>query len=755
MLAAPASPAELTLTFQTSQRSAPTTKQPTRLPTHEETISGIVFFRAGQTTHDLSLNVKPGGQATIELPAGQWQFEAAIPGFWARPTTVDLRQAAAISVTLHPTGRVRGKLVVPKASKHPTVLDLEPWVRFEVPPTTGIPGSGSPDALRGRVRCPATENLELQCEVPAAVLDLQVELSGYSSAYRWDVRVRPSAETHLGTLELGPASGIVGWVLAEGVQSPIRGVEIEVRPRRTKAARQTLDKLRAEIPTQRTTTDRRGFFRLHDLAPGAYVLVARQEGFATVRTSVRVTASQLSRVADPPLILHIAEELDLYIDPPIPPSTTAAQWQASLSLVDRGQSILNTFDPFECSAAGVCHIADLARGLYTLTIRDAAGKRWASRELDFSSGVTPTFVNIPIIDLRGTVTFGDEPLADASVFFGGSSGIEMVSNTEGRFSGFLPRSGAWSVEVQASEPPIRRNFKRVEVAARPTKSYAEIELEMPDTRLSGTVVDAFGREVENAIVSATGYDATFDSFAQDHSDEDGEFDFSGLPPGRFILRAVVVRNGKRLQSPKQEMDLRSKVEHEPVRLVVEETLEISGRIVSRGRGVPGALVKMHAVQAMEIAVASETTDFDGRFEASFPPGTLEVLSGVGAPGFGYKISRLRVNRRQELVIEVTQDAGTLVLENLDPEQRRILPILHQRGLEAAHYLKQAWARTNGVTQTDPTRFLIPQLAAGDYTACWAEDPLALNRMAVTGQPLAEGCVSGTLSAGGELVLRMP
>lgn len=713
------------------------------------------FFGEGQEDREQSADIRVGGTVHVDAKPGDRRLEVLAPGFWARPLTIDLgKSEQQATVTLHPTGKVFGKPVFPKGTLARLSREEPPWVSFEVPPAAGVPGSGSPDAFRGRVPCSVTTPTRIECELPAALLDLQIESRGFSSAFRWDVRIRPGALLDLGAVEFGPASGIVGWVLTEGAQGAGGGIDVEVRPRSAKTPKES-SRVRAEALLKHTTTDHRGFFRLHDLAPGAYVLAASREGYATTRTSVRVVADRLSEVVDPPLILRAAQNLEIYVDPPTPPSVLGGVWEAHLEQVDRGGARLQDFVPSDCSAAGVGHVEDLARGLYKLRILDPAGKMWASRELDFTAGVTTTFMDVPVVEVRGTVVLGEEPLEAASVFFAGSSGIEMVSNEEGRFSGFLPRPGAWSIEVRASEPRLRRNFKSVEIEVEPPKSYAELELDMPDTRMQGEVVDALGRSVDNAIVSATGYAASLDSFAQQRTDEDGAFDFAGLPPGRFILRAEIIRDGKQMQSPKQEMDLQSQVEHEPIRLVVEEALNISGCVVSQGRGVPGAMVKMHAAQAMEIAVGPQTTDFDGRFEVDFPPGTREVMSGVGAPGFGYKIGKLRVDESQELVIEISQEAGALVLDNIDPEQPRMLLVAHQNGFEAAIFLARNWARTVGVTQTDPTRFVIPDLEAGDYAACWVNGPNALKEAALTGLPPASGCVSGHLPAAGELVLEMP
>jgi hypothetical protein len=719
----------------------------------EPEVSAEIFLRksSGDSEAETIRAVLPliqGAEKTFELEPATWHAELKASGYWSKLLEIDLDDfPEAAAFVLWPTAMVKGTLAFSKetASAAPEKIALS----FSPPP--------SPDTRkgpRGNVPCPILDDSSFACEVPAGEFDVKLSAMGFSSAYRWNVQLQRKRVSDLGLVEFGPATGIIGWVALEEGHGRLDGVEIEVKARRSRSPPRKDTEHSGRELVHKTTTNERGFFQLQGLAPGAYIIQAKKEPFAPATASVRVKPDRLTEVVEPPLLLREPRSLQIFVQPPIPPDVIGGLWVARLIQLDQGNTPLRRLDPVDCSFSGWCEVNALSAGKYKLRIEDPDGKSWSTEELIVDSNAASQIIEIPIIVVRGTLSFGDEPLA-ASIFFGTKNGgIELVSNEEGQFEGFLPRPGDWRVEVQAKAPKLRRNFENVSVEENPLKGYAEVELVLPNTYLDGVVVDERDLPIPGAIVTVRGYDLLLDTFTQQGTDASGRFEFLGLPPGKFVLRAAKIRDSKRLFSQKIAVEIEEGIANDSLNLVMREELRLRGRVVAYGRGIPDAYVKAHSTTAMDLSVSKQTTDADGYFEIGVPPDSQEVLVGIGAPGFGYKMARSRLTSEQDVIISLEQAAGTLVIElekdAAERPQSRILAVLHNGSMESADYLQSFWAPLNGIAQRAPDRYVLPWLEAGEYSVC-ATDPVQLDQLALVGSG-GGACRGGFLPPGGELVL---
>ena len=97
-------------------------------------------------------------------------------------------------------------------------------------------------------------------------------------------------------------------------------------------------------------------------------------------------------------------------------------------------------------------------------------------------GTSPCWeIRLPLVEVRGRVTLGDEPIA-ATFWFGGAYGerrIRFEPDAEGRFEGLLPEEGLWPVHLVSGAESLRLPLKPVEVKVSQGKSFAEVEIRVP------------------------------------------------------------------------------------------------------------------------------------------------------------------------------------------------------------------------------------------------------------------------------------
>jgi hypothetical protein len=677
--------------------------------------------------------------STVELGTGSWRLGIEASGFWSPGAIVAVNvQNPAVRLDVWQAGRISAKLKAPGKE----TLPEEVLIGFESAPSA----DNEKKPPKSHVVCPVKEDV-LRCELPVGTMDLQLLAEGFIKEFLWDIRVKPSKLVDLGEVDLRRGSSVRGWLTTED-GLPASGATLDLMPRIAGQERDAKVRARVETLTLSAASNHRGFFQFDAVPFGDYVITAEKDHFGESRGTVRVLSGKVTEISDPPLILQSPQTLQVFLDPPTLPD--GERWTARLLRLDTSGNAIGVVQEADVPAGGIWEVDEVPVGDYFLLVGSPSGEQWFDQLLKVEPGIPPIFVTVPIVEIEGSVTFGDEPLP-ARLWFGGKRGrtrVTLSSDREGRFAGLLPRSGRWKVEIEATEPAIRRDLQ-VEVS-----EGEEIELTVPDTSVRGMVVDESGRGVGRAIVRVTSQ--SLPGMTTDlRPDDEGHFEAIGLPSGP----ATFVAEDSDRYSDQQELVLAEGDSLSGVRLVLRPVVRVSGRVVSEdGHGVVGARIKAVALEVLNRPVFMVLSDAEGSFSLELPAATRNVILNVGTPGFGFRIFSVPLpSDDQPLVIPVASDAGTLVVDLPEELDRTSwdapqVAILHDGGYAGLYFL-QDWARFQGSGAAEPEqRFVVPSMEPGEYVACLCrlhELPRLL--LGLQGDLR---CVRGHLSAAGELQLSL-
>ena len=496
------------------------------------------------------------------------------------------------------------------------------------------------------------------------------------------------------------------------------------------------------MKTYSQATTNRGFFQMDGVGPGAYIVSATREGYAPARASVRVLDQQTTIVDNPPLMLRPARAIDIYVDPPLPP--TGEQWLGELQQVDSHGIGLATLSEGAFSVGQAWRVEGVPVGKHVLTIRTledendtrAGRPAWYSEIHDIRSETSQIFVTVPIVEVTGWLELGADPLPEAKLIFGGrfSAARHTVTTGEGgEFQGWLGRPGLWQIDVRAKDLVIDARVQR------DIEDGDHLEISIPDTYLHGQVVTEQGAPAR-AIVNA--YPQLQPNVQIDADRETGAFEAIGLPPGPISLKA----DAGSMVSDILEIVLEDGVSSPEIQLVVRPTTRQSLQVVAPdGTGVAGARIIALALEdGPAMSSPYHVTDREGRLEMSLSPKARNLKLTVAAPGFAFRMLQAVV--QDEITVTLSQESGTLVVELPASfgKGRWGAPypaVLHSGGHVSVHQLRQ-WAGIHGHPPESPFVVNVPFMEPGPYSLCWLMHDAAA----------PADCKSGNLAASGELTL---
>jgi hypothetical protein len=292
-----------------------------------------------------------------------------------------------------------------------------------------------------------------------------------------------------------------------------------------------------------------------------------------------------------------------------------------------------------------------------LRIVDQTGQPWEDREVDLESGGEPLMIEIPILPVRGNVRLATEPASGVLLLQQHPSvrGIEFPLE-EGALDGFLPHEGRWLASLKNGN--FRSAAVALEIQKRPGKSYAEVELQIPDTRLHGDVVDSDGKKVASALVSY--YSLATKAMGFIETDGEGNFEITGVKPGQVNLSAK--------KDDKQSQGLAVVVQEgirnpEPHRLVLYSLEKVEGLILHSGSPRAGArIVAWPDFGSTSLAsVVSRSSGPDGAFELE-APGFAPHLTVFAESGGSRRLLRHSIRGSDHLIIEMDVDSGEIVAD---------------------------------------------------------------------------------------------
>ena len=688
--------------------------------------------------------VKAPASVSLELPAGAaWRLAVEGEDVWSPPQSLSadrVNGGATLSVVLYPAGRIHGRLAPAAREKSPALGEID--LRLAEAP--GLPGA--PRFPETVVRCPVAGG-ELRCLVPAGRLDLRLKAAGFVPIYLWGVAVERGRARELGTLALKRGSSLVGRVQTEGGASPGPACTIRLAPRQSgelpqnASAEDVAADRRLRGLARETHPNDRGFFVFEDLPPGVYSVTATAPDLAPAGVLAVEVREGLEAEIREPLTLDRPVAFEVVLDPPLDPY--GQPWRLELSPRDSTLGGAARWHKGVAASDGRWIEKGVAAGRYRLKVLGEGETRWAEEEVEARDGQPPLFLSVPVVEVRGTVDRGGEPLA-ATLWFGGRNGrrrIRFDSDDKGRFEGALSSEGKWPVEmVYPDDATVRVALAPVEVKRPPGKRFASLALHVPNTLVRGEVVDEAGNPLPEAQVSVH---QGVEVHSAATSDGAGKFTLRGLPPGPFSVEAV---RGERT-SGWVNAAVADDGESPRLRLVARRQVEYRGHVVSARGPVAGAQIlafpQLDEVAPFAVAtVAEAVTDPEGAFALRLPSGARSLNLLAFPPGFAFRMMRLPADPERPLAISVNANGGNLLL----PSQGGLLA---HGGTFVPTELIKLWLSPE---DQDGRALRVPNVEAGDYTFCWAEAVAASDALRRGATPPAEHCATGTVQPFADLNL---
>lgn len=692
---------------------------------------------------------------TVTLPPGSWELSGSAPGYWIKDSVVDIQPVELTEVTLRAwaTGTVGARLTVPPEESAPASVRIA----FRASADRGSEAGAERLPDEGDALCPVKESY-VACQLPEGLLDLRIAATGFAPVYRWSIRITPARTIDLGTLDFAPGGSVSGFVLDQADQ-PRRGIRIAllapdgqtIVQRSRDAGGQT------KVRPLEVRTDARGFFQITELAPGEYRLVTKTADGTSASAVAHVQAGSETRLGRA-MVLTEPVAVDVIIEPPRHPAGTS--WTVVFQNLDASP----TDTPVRrlVPEGGAVHVDSLAEGVYWLMVK-ADDQRWSGEEVEVRAPATRLEVRLPAVRVRGRLRLGGSPLAGSCVFGGKQSteSVELRSNEDGEFEGYLPHAGPWPVDIEAVRPPLRRSLRRLQHKESTDGIYTAY-IDLPDLKLAGQVVDESLRPVTKALVKVQPIGGD-DNSIQTRVDEYGRFEAWGLPDTSVLVSASAP--GPLVADPRLFTPSPGNSTTTRVQIVVRATKKLKGRVLMEGSGTPvaGAFVKVTPLaQAPGFRVPLESTDSEGRFEAHLPSATQLVDVTFGTPLHSIQMNRISALKDTEVSLWLEPAGGRLILEfsQAPDQQQRFLALFHRGAGESVSFLEDIGGPLRKGRDHDTVanntaqvrQVTLSPLASGDYMACFRPSgPPTIQQYT----PSREECAAGTLGSGGELYLRVP
>lgn len=713
-------------------------------------VEGFVVFQGAASVTPIVVPVKLPGSAVAELPAGShWTLTVDFPGYFAADSILQVpREASAapleVPVTLRPAGTLTGKLVVEGKEKLPEGLEA----RFE---PTREPPPRKQDIPAGRATCAVGPSGDWRCRLPAGRLDVALHPKGFVPHYLWNLEVKPGETSKLGPRKLVRGASVAGWITRED-GTPAEKCRVRIEPAMGPGSSRDpkvefLQRVAGEVPCQG-----KGFFQSPALRAGSYTLIAQEDEAQARMSSIQVWEGAESRLTTP-IVLRRPVDFEVALSPPI--DWLGRPWRIEAQRATEGQTVWSgpTYRT-EASPEGRARLPKQLPGRFRVAVHDQLGNAlFSDLNVNLSDPAQPYSITLELLWVEGTVHLGDEPVA-GHVFFGGRNGaisIKMASNESGRFEGPLPRAGNWRVDIEGDEPRLKA---KTMVEVNPKGDRASVAIEVPDTVVSGRVVDPEGKPVPGAEVALGSLKG---GTALTGTDEKGEFELRYFPQGLNELSASKsVGLGEREVSDEYIFDAVEDQSHGPVLLTLHRNRVIRGRILAATGPVIGATVGAWPTIGGDGVIQRARSRLEGDFELKIPVGTQALRVIVSPPGGALKIHEVNVASDAELLFQVEPLGGELAvtLGNSETLEKEIF-VLWQEDLAISLGMLREWAEGNGGLYWQAGRVRIPQLAPGSYTVCVGAPALVVAPHELEAWKSRARCATGYLAAGSSLDLRFP
>lgn len=619
-----------------------------------------------------------------------------------------------VELPVFPTMRVTARLTGRGAAAQHTTGTVQGIVRGEPP--------ARPLEFRQAL---SIRDGEIAFEAPRAGLDLRFALSGAAPVYRWGVDPpaagAEAAAVRLGDLPLHPGGSLSGWVMTRDDELPVDDATIVALPVSATDAGST------PLREWEVTSGENGFFQVHGLEPGTY----------------RLQLSAADLVSQAIEAVEVAEGSETLIGTVLLPSPIRVSFQLTPPLDPRGRPWKLTLRPAhplpgepaaEAMAAvdgtGVISSLRIAEYVVQVVSSDGDALLFERRRISGDDWLT---LEVPVAEVRGTVSLGAEPIsATVVVETGDGDRAELESGEDGELSGWMRKpEPPWALATVSWSEGDERRQRKVEVVPDVEEELVRLDIDLPTGAIFGDVVDAEGRSQSGVRVLATPVEgATQFTEVRGVTDRNGRFHLTGLEEEPYLLQAG--GNG----SPASEVvmvDLSGDLPAGDVRLVLWPTRRIEGQLTAGTQPVAGALVAIEGVGRVPVSVEAPT-NAQGRFAFELPESVTRVVVKVSAPSRVLWSACVPVDGEELHLALPTSPAGRLSLSSssradLPPTTRGQLVLLTGDGGFLAFGQLLRWSTLRNAqwsVEQEGNRLLqrlpVPGLPPGSYALTWSGAP---------------------------------
>lgn len=384
----------------------------------------------------------------------------------------------------------------------------------------------------------------------------------------------------------------------------------------------------------------------------------------------------------------------------------------------------------------------LPAGSYRVFLEGPWGSRWHTEIVEFSDfGRRP--VDLDVLQFRGRIRKGGEPLEDVLLWFGGLNGARRIvcrSREGGRFEGFLPKredwgedAGRWVFQVTPAPAcdPCEGDWRSgdwgdfdprqavaggmVEVVEG-SDGVARVDIDLGDGRISGRVVRLDAERVGADGVAAARVELEAGERWlvgwSEVTSEDGSFEFAGVPDGVVSLEAQAYVDDQFLRSDQIELRISEKEAVEELELVLKRQKRIRFFVRSHGSGVAGAVAVVRYTDPSRGEVRRRSlTAPDGSVSFWLPPSTELVQLVVHAEGLGTDGWRGSTSSTGAIEVQLSDARGDLLLPG--SAGRRNAKLISSRGV----VMHASTLRANGKLYERAGASVVRDLAPGLYSWC--------------------------------------
>ena len=666
----------------------------------------LLLYGSGET---VQLPVEKGVVELNDAPVADAEAELIAPGYWSVKQPLNALPAGGLEFTVWPAVMTRGRFSE-SAGDVPASFRIEIWQSVDQRKASAS------------VECPVNADRTWTCTLPAMRGDMVLRAGGFVPHYILDPKLEGANSFDAGTMTLRRGASFTAWLDRNSVGVLKTAARARLFPMAADDGSPAAARLRQ--PVAEGTFNARGMVQLAPVPAGQYTLEVVAPGFATARVHhVEVFAgneSALRRV----ITLERPVTVEVTLDPPKSPE--GKPWRIELSRADdfSGRSI--RVGSGVSDNEGRYEAAGQSPGRYILTVFDDRDNRFANQSFDvIGTADSAQTIRLDLIRVHGKVRLSRKPIA-AALLFGGRSGKERVrakSNEDGFFESYLPRAGRWNVDVTSDVLAVAAATE-VEV-----DGADEVIIDLPDTEISGWVVDSVGQRSPDATVTLFAKAGVVTRKV----DADGAFRFRGASAGSLTLSAD--DPATREQSAIVTVNVADGGQVRDVALVLQRLVTLTGAVTSGARPLPGARVIGYGFGQGPARRQATVSDVDGSFRLSFAEGVTNVVLLIAAAGRTFQAFSV-APAGKDVHLDLAPTGGTLRL-HVPPNTSR--PNIRYQGAVIPLSDAVQWARAQGAL-SESGRIELPAMAPGSYRFC----------LTPAGGP--ETCRDGQLAPGATLTL---